>query len=218
MSNEEQRSSNLAKLIGTTFIGGFLVVMPAYLAILAFNKMITGLIGLAVILLKPITTVLGIDNNAIAIPVALVLFLVTCLIAGLLLKTSYSRLIKRSVEPILMKIPGYLLIRSIVRRVARLETTDKLEVAFVALGNNSESLSPAFLIEKHENEMHTVFVPTVPTPTVGNLYVVPDHRIFPVDVPLLDMVKFISKWGETSPQLGQSIKQLSTDSSNSLSS
>ena len=59
--------------------------------------------------------------------------------------------------------------------------------------------------------MHTVFVPTVPTPTVGNLYLVPSERVYIVDVPLLDMVKFISKWGEASPQLSEAIKQINTE-------
>ena len=116
----------------------------------------------------------------------------------------------QTVEPIFKKIPGYLLIRSLTNRVAKLEKSETLGAAFVSIGETYQALSPAFLIEKHDNGMHTVFVPTVPTPTVGNLYVIPDNRIFPVDVPLLDLVKFISKWGEASPQLSEAIKQINT--------
>ena len=64
IQNEEQSPSNLVKLIRTTFIGGFLVVLPAYLAILAFNKTVKGLIGLVVVLLKPISNLLGIIINS----------------------------------------------------------------------------------------------------------------------------------------------------------
>ena len=205
---EEKNPSNLVKLIRTTFIGGFLVVLPAYLAILAFNKTVKALIGLVVVLLKPISNLLGIDQNAIAVPVSLILFILTCFLAGVILKTRYSVIVKKTIEPILKKIPGYLLIRSLTNRVAKLEKSETLGAAFVSLGETYQSLSPAFLIEKHDNGMHTVFVPTVPTPTVGTLYVIPDNRIFPVDVPLLDMVKFISKWGEASPQLKEAIKQI----------
>ncbi|MGK7939624.1 MAG: hypothetical protein AB4062_05630 [Crocosphaera sp.] len=211
MEIEERSPSNLVKLIRTTFIGGFLVVLPAYLAILAFNKTIKALIGLVVVLLKPITNLLGIDKNAIAVPVALLIFLLICFIAGVILKTRYSVIFRQTLGPILKKIPGYLLIRSLTNRVAKLERSDTLAAGFVALGQTYESLSPGFLIEKHDNGMHTVFVPTVPTPTVGNLYVIPDERIFPVDVPLLDMVKFISKWGEASPQLSEAIKQINIE-------
>ncbi|MGK7883402.1 MAG: hypothetical protein AB4057_02105 [Crocosphaera sp.] len=211
MQSEEKTPSNLVKLISTTFIGGFLVVLPAYLAIIAFNKTVRALLGLVVVLLKPITNVLGIDKNVIAVPVSLFLFLLICLIAGIILKTRYAVIFKQTIGPILKKIPGYLLIRSLTNRVAKLERSDTLAAGFVALGESYESLSPGFLIEKHDNGMHTVFVPTVPTPTVGNLYLVPSDRVFIVDVPLLDMVKFISKWGEASPQLSEAIKQINTE-------
>ncbi|MDJ0511326.1 MAG: hypothetical protein QNJ64_19040 [Crocosphaera sp.] len=210
IQNEEKSPSNLVKLIRTTFIGGFLVILPAYLAILGFNKTVKALIGLVVVLLKPISNVLGIDNNSIAVPVSLFLFLLICFIAGVILKTRYSVIVKKTVEPIFKKIPGYLLIRSLTNRVAKLEKSETLGAAFVCLGQSYQSLSPAFVIEKHDNGMHTVFVPTVPTPTVGNLYVVPDNRVFPIDVPLLDMVKFVSKWGEASPQLSEAIKKINT--------
>ncbi len=217
VQSEEKSPSNLVKLIRTTFIGGFFVFLPAYLAILAFNKTVKALIGLVVVLLKPITNLLGIDQNIIAIPVSLFLFLLICLVAGVILKTRYSVIVKKTVGPILKKIPGYLLIRSLTNRVAKLERSDTLAAGFVALGESYESLSPGFLIEKHDNGMHTVFVPTVPTPTVGNLYLVPSERVFIVDVPLLDMVKFISKWGEASPQLSEAIKQIKIEKKSLLS-
>lgn len=69
-------------------------------------------------------------------------------------------------------------------------------------------MSPGFLIEKHANETSTVFVPAVPTPTVGAIYIVPNQRIHPVDVPLTDMVKFISRWGEASPNLLAAIEKI----------
>ncbi len=218
MQSQEESPSNLIKLIRTTFIGGFLVVLPAYLAILAFHQTVKGLIRLVVIFLKPIANLLGIDKNIIAVPVALFLFLFVCFIAGVILKTRYSIIVKKTISPIFKKIPGYLLIRSLIKRVANLEKTETLGAAFVSLGESHQSLSPAFLIEKHDNGMYTIFVPTVPTPTVGNLYVIPQDRIFPVDVPLLDMVKFISKWGEASPQLRAAIKKINIDKNNLNSS
>jgi hypothetical protein len=48
----------------------------------------------------------------------------------------------------------------------------------------------------------------VPTPTVGSIYIVPEQRLFIVDVPFLDMVKFISKWGESTPAMREAIARL----------
>ena len=207
-SNQSKQKRPLLKIIATTFLGGFLVILPGYLAILALNKMIKGLVALIFVFLKPIASVLGLAESDIAIPVASIIFIIICFIAGLIVKSSYGRIFKKSLEPIFMKIPGYLLLRSIIRRIARMEESQNMSIAFVAVGEVHEALSPGFLIEHHENGFYTVFIPTVPTPTVGNIYLVQEDKVFIVDVPFLDMVKFITKWGQSSPALLAAINQI----------
>jgi uncharacterized membrane protein len=206
---DQKKASNLVKLVRATIIGGFLVVMPAYLALILLDELIRGLVLVLGGLIKPITAVLGIDEGAIGFIVGVLVFLLLCAVAGILLKTSYSKHIKSKIEPIFRQIPGYVLLRSITNRLARLETAEKLAVGFVELIENQRSLSAAFVLEKHDNGTYTIFVPIVPTPTVGNIYVVPEQRMSIVDVPFLDMVKFITKWGETTPALRQAIARLS---------
>ena len=59
-SSEKTKSKKtLTKIITTTFLGGFLVILPGYLAILLLNKMIKGLVALVFVFLKPIASVLG---------------------------------------------------------------------------------------------------------------------------------------------------------------
>ena len=207
-TNDQKETSNWMKLIRTTIIGGFLVVMPAYLAILLLGELINGLLGMLARLIKPITAVLGIDESAVSFPVGVLVFLLICAVAGVLLKTSYSKLIKKRIEPVFRQVPGYVLLRSLTNRVARLETQEKLAVAFVELAESQLSLSPAIVLEKHAGGTYTIFVPIVPTPTVGSIYIVPEQRLFIVDVPFLDMVKFISKWGESTPAMREAIARL----------
>ena len=213
-SNPGKSKKKLTKIIATTFLGGFLVILPGYLAILLLNKMIKGLVALVFVFLKPIATVLGIAESDIAIPVALIIFIIICFISGLIVKSSYARIFKNSLEPFFMKIPGYLLIRSIIRRIARMEQSQDIGIAFVAIGKTHEALSPGLLIQHHENGFYTVFVPTVPTPTVGNIYLVPEDKVFIVDVPFLDMVRFITKWGQSSPALLEAIRQIKPTNNN----
>lgn len=80
LNSQPQSKKSLSKLITTTFIGGLLVILPAYLALLAFNKIIKGLVGLIFVFLKPIAAVLGIAEQDLAIPVALIAFIVICLL------------------------------------------------------------------------------------------------------------------------------------------
>ena len=215
-SNQPQSKKPLSKVITTTFLGGFLVILPGYLAILALNKMIKSLVALIFVFLKPIASFLGLAESDIAIPVALIIFIIICFIAGLIVQSSLARVFKNYLEPLFVRIPGYLLIRSIIRRMARMEQSQDFELAFIAIGETHEALSPGFLIEQHENGFYTVFVPTVPTPTVGNVYLIPEDKVFLVNVPLLDMVKFITKWGQSSPALLEAIEQIKPTKNSSV--
>lgn len=217
-SNSQPKSQNsFTKLLTTTFMGGLFVVLPGYLAILVLNKMIKGLIALTVVFLKPIADLLGIAKSDMAIPVALVTFAIICFISGLIIKTSSAQLFKKILEPLFAKIPGYLLMRRVIRRIHRMEQSEQdFELAFVAVGDINEALSPSFLIERHDNGFYTAFVPTVPTPTAGSIYLVPEDKVFIVDVPLLDMVKYITRWGDASPALLESIKQIQPGNNNTL--
>ncbi len=85
-SNQSKSKKPLSKIITTTFLGGFLIILPAYLAILALNKMIKGLVALIFVFLKPIANILGLAESDIAIPVALIIFIIICFVAGLIVK------------------------------------------------------------------------------------------------------------------------------------
>lgn len=202
------KKRSLIDLLKITLMGGILVVLPAYLGILALNKMLKAIIALIPALLKPLASLLGIAENNLAIPIAFIIFILLCLIAGIIVQSSYANLFRKTLEPFFKKIPGYLLFRRLVNRVAKLEQVESYDVAFVALGETYQALAPAFLIQRHENGYYTIFMPAVPTPTVGNIYIIPEDRVFPIDVPLLDMIKFISNWGEASPQLLEAIQSI----------
>jgi len=42
---------------------------------------------------------------------------------------------------------------------------------------------------------YTVFVPSIPTPFAGAVYVLDRQRVHPVDVPFTDAVKVVTRWG-----------------------
>lgn len=48
---------------------------------------------------------------------------------------------------------------------------------------------------------NTVFVPSIPTPFAGAVYVLDRHRVHPVDVPFTDAVKVVSRWGSGAKEL-----------------
>lgn len=207
-NNQPKSKKPLLQLLKTTLIGGFIVVLPAYLGILVVNKMIKGILALIPAFLRPLAALLGISETSLGTPIALIIFILICFLAGIILQSNYATIFRNALEPFFKKIPGYLLIRSITKRMVKMEQAESYDVAFVALGETYQALTPALLIEKHDNGYYTIFFPSVPSPTIGNLYIVPEDRVFPVNVPFLDMVKFISRWGEASPALLEAIQHI----------
>jgi uncharacterized membrane protein len=70
-----------------------------------------------------------------------------------------------------------------------------------ALFESDEGLLPAFIIEEFEDGRYTVFVPSIPTPLAGAVYILDRKRVHPLDVPFTDALKTISRWGSRAKDL-----------------
>jgi uncharacterized membrane protein len=58
-----------------------------------------------------------------------------------------------------------------------------------------DALVPGFIIEVLSDGRCTVFVPSVPTPFAGAVYVLAKERVHSVDVPFTQAIQTISRWG-----------------------
>ena len=61
-----------------------------------------------------------------------------------------------------------------------------------------DALVPAFIIEELEDGRFTIFVPSVPTPFAGAVYVLGPERVHMIDVPFTQAIKTITQWGSGS--------------------
>lgn len=177
------------KKLKSALITGACIVLPAWLAILLFVK---ALVKLGVIV-KPISGHLPeeVDHPSI---LAFLIFILACLIIGILFHTGIGRAFGRSIEEaVLDKIPGYDSFKNIARQTKNFESEEGFKPAMIEI--EDDSLSPAFLIETHDDGRCTVFVPSVPTPMAGAILVMDASRVHPVDVPVPTMMKCITKWG-----------------------
>ena len=57
------------------------------------------------------------------------------------------------------------------------------------------SLVPAFIIEELADGRYTVFVPSVPTPLAGAVYVLSPERVHPLNVPFTHAMRVVTRWG-----------------------
>ena len=60
---------------------------------------------------------------------------------------------------------------------------------------------PAFIIEEFDDGRYTVFVPSIPTPFAGAVFIADRERVHPLDLPFTDALKTIVRWGSGSTNL-----------------
>jgi hypothetical protein len=80
-----------------------------------------------------------------------------------------------------------------------------------ATGEIEDALVPAFIIEELDDGQFTVFVPSVPTPLAGAVYVLRRERVHPLDVPFTSALQVVSKWGSGAKALVAAMKTAQAD-------
>jgi uncharacterized membrane protein len=164
---------------------GILVIAPIYLGVLLLLKIMQSL----AVLVKPLARLLP-DWLPAERLLSLLLVLLVCLVVGYLVRTRAGQALLG--HTVFEKLPGYTLLRSLTLRIAGKadDVTWK-----PALAEIEEALVPAFIIEELADGRYTVFVPSVPTPLAGAVYVLTHERVHPVSVGFAQAFKTVSRWG-----------------------
>jgi uncharacterized membrane protein len=178
----------LAAFTRTTLVGGVLVVLPAYLAVLLLAKGLQGVLGL----LAPVAAQLPAAVE-LRDALAAALLVAVCFLTGLVVRTGPGlRAVDAFQHAILERIPGYATLRSLVRRLSG-ETDD---VTFQpALVRMDDGLALGFIVEVIDASRVVVLLPSVPTPAAGTLLVVGADRVQALDVPFTTAFQVFAKWG-----------------------
>jgi len=178
----------------STVVGGLLIVLPVYLAVLLLLKGLKSFVAL----LQPIVKLLPdwLPNENL---LALLLVFFLCFVLGALVRTRLGRRVRERVEETFFgNLPGYDTIRSLSRRLAGQGGESEWKPAFAEV---EDALVPAFIVEEHADGRLTVFVPSIPTPFAGAVYILEPRRVHRVDVPLAHAIRCISRWGSGSRDL-----------------
>jgi uncharacterized membrane protein len=178
----------------TTLVGGLLIVLPIYLTVLVLLK---GMQSLAA-LVRPLAMLLPAWLPAENL-LSLALVLVVCFLIGVAVRTRMGGILRQWMDrAVFERLPGYGLFRSLTQRLAGEGRENVWKPALVEI---EEALVPAFIIEEVADDRFTVFVPSVPTPLAGAVYILSRERVHPLDVSFTQAIKSISRWGSGSKDL-----------------
>ena len=194
-----QRLKNFVK---STVIGGLLVVLPTGI-----------LLGVMAWLINTVRGFLShlpgrnADEKSLALDIlAVLLLIVSCFVIGVLVRTRLGKFIYSLIETnILAKAPGYSLFKETVFQFLGTNKSPFSSVALAQIFGN-ETMVSCFVTDTHEDGSRTVFVPTGPNPTSGNIYHLEAKYVHPVDVSVEDAMRSIISCGAGSSTLLKKLK------------
>jgi uncharacterized membrane protein len=179
---------------GQALVAGFLVIVPIYLAILLLLKAMKSLARVV----QPLARLLPQSFPGETI-LSLLVVLIICLLVGNILRTPWGQAARVRIETsILQKIPGYEVIRGMTSQLAGHSQESAWQPALAEI---EEALVPAFIVEELDDRRFTVFVPSVPTPFAGAIYILSAERVHPLNVPFTQAIKAVTRWGSGSKEL-----------------
>jgi len=182
------------EFVKTTVIGGLVVILPLAAAMVISIKLLGAIEGA----IEPIAASLPYSGTGRRL-LALAVIVAGCFIMGLLVRTRGGRRANRWLEGrVLERLPAYSLLRNIGKQVAGEGEEGGMAPALAEI---EDALVPAFIVEELDDGRLTVFVPAVPTPTVGAVYILPPERVHRIDVPITQLVSAVTRWGSGAKEL-----------------
>lgn len=183
----------------TTLLGGLVAVLPAALIFLFFRW----IYNIIKRYLEPIVNMIEVRTEVQVIILYLIVIaaiLVLFFFIGLVIQTRIGRFFNKILEDkYLMKIPGYKIARDTVMQFFGKNRSFFSEVVLVDIFN-SGTLMTAFITDDY-GEYLTVFVPTGPNPTSGNIYHVTRDRVIHTKTSIDNGMKSIISCGAGSSEI-----------------
>ncbi len=196
---EQFIEKKLIDFVKTTVMTGFFVLLPVAVVLALLGWLMAMVFGV----LKPIMALFAIKSVGgmfSAILGALLLFAVVCFLTGFFVRMQIGKVTQEWLEGILLdRLPGYTMFKNLTRRLAGEEGLEFAPALVDLYG--SEAWAVGFIVEELEDGQFTVFVPISPTPTVGQVYLLPESRVKKLEAKFVDVVNSLTQWGEGSDKL-----------------
>ena len=191
------------KFIKTTIIGGLIFIVPLVI--------IAAVLGKALEIMKLVATPMGnrlpvdsIGGVAVGNLLALLGLALFCFVAGLIAKSRMAGKVYRSLDSMLLAVPGYAFIKGFTDSVAgNQETTASMVPVFVMFDDYEQI---GFEVERLEQGKVVVYLPGAPSPWTGSVVYVSADRVKRLDLTLAQASSNIRRLGRGSRHFEEQIK------------
>ncbi|MDH3326288.1 MAG: DUF502 domain-containing protein [Gammaproteobacteria bacterium] len=169
------------KFIKTSLFGGLVVILP--IAILGF--FFKWLFTLVTDLIQPLTdyaSKLYPFSEIVADVLVIVIILSTCFFVGVIARTKLGNILHQVFDDVLQKLaPGYRMVKEVVVQIFGSSESSPFANGMVArvkiFGVDCPTEVTALIVDQTQEDTYTVFMPTGPNPTSGNIYHVKKEQV-----------------------------------------
>lgn len=158
-------NSRFNEFIKTSLIGGLIVMLPSVILLVTFGWILKKITNI----LAPLTLALFGKDSFSTDLLSIAVLIAVCFTLGVVVKTKTGNLLHKKLEQYLYKAPGYITVKQIIDQLLGRKKTPYSSVVLARPFQN-DTLVTAFVTDEHENDIVTIFVPTGPNPTTGNIF------------------------------------------------
>lgn len=192
-----------------TVVYGLFIIVPVAIVFLLLVKLTE--------ILQKVAIPLGLESSlgaAMALVIVIVIAMLVVLVFGWIVGSVMRKVVsyEKFESTILNQIPGYQIIANIARGFSEGETS--YPPALIELYGPGAAVL-GFIMEEHQNDQVTVYVPSVPVLTVGNIFVVERQRVKPLNASAKEVADCISQWGIRSKNIVERLGESSVTRANS---
>ena len=175
----------------TTMIGGVLFLVP----VVFLGMILTKAAGFMMVIAQPMAAWVPVDSIggiALANLIAIVAVILLCFIAGLVARHALAgKLVKKLESKVLMKIPGYSMVKGIA---GGFDASEKEGLRPVALQLGTAE-RVGFEMQKLPDGRSVIFIPSVPSPWSGITQILPPDQITYLNVPVTKIIEITESYG-----------------------
>lgn len=179
------------RFVLTTAVGGVVFLVP----VVVLAVILTKAAGFMMIIAQPMADWLPVDTISgvtLANIIAILVLVLVCFLAGLLARHALaSKFVKNLESRVLVNLPGYVMIKSLVSGFDP-GKTEGLKPVAVQLGS-AERIG--FEIEKLPDKRLLVFLPSAPSPFSGITQVLHAEQVVYLDVPVKAVIEVTENFG-----------------------
>ena len=164
----------MKKFIKTSLFGGLVVILPIAILGMFFKW----LFNIVTDLIQPLTDY---ASGRYPVPeiaadgIVITIILLTCFVVGVIVQTKLGNLLHQLFDDVLQKLaPGYRMVKEVVVQIFGSSESSPFANGMVArvklFGVDCPTEVTALVVDHYDGEFYTVFMPTGPNPTSGNIY------------------------------------------------